>query len=319
MKYFFSLIFSLHIQLIFCQTIDIDFYYHPDLKSFYPCKIEYKKNQIKSIVDTFGHGSYHFKKEFDTLGRLTSWYYVENTSRTNYRYDINNDTLIKYHSSPTYLNGAPYQVEKFVYNKSNKIIYFLNYHKHTIDSSTDVEMIKFFYNQRNQLTDILEYRNPKYPKPFTINFCINDSLLELRNVTNFTYDKRNNISTLRELFGDPEFRKVDSFFYDKNNRISRIISTQKKRWSGEFIRYNTKTRIKIEYNKLWKRITVTNSSNNFLTGNSFIDKQARREIEEDEMIYEYLRDGLILKEYYRSKRTGKMHLYHYYVYEYHDH
>jgi len=318
MKYFFTLFFSIHIHLIYSQTIDVDFYYYPDLKSFYPNKIEYKKNKVKSIVDTFGHGINHYKKEFDTLGRQTSWYYIENTSRTNFRYEIKNDTLFKYHYCPTYLNDEPYQIEKYAYNKVNQIIYYLNCHKHTNDNGTDVEMTNFYYNDRNKLTEMLDYKNSTYPGTFNIEMHIEDSLLELRNVTNFSYNRRNNISVLKELYGDPEFRKIDSFFYDKSNRISRIISTQKKRWSGEFIKYNAKTIIEIEYKNLSKRITITDSSNDFITGNSFIDQKARKEIEKEEMIYEYLTDGLIVKEFFKSNSSGKMQLNHYYVYEYYD-
>lgn len=318
MKFFFTIFFSIHIHLIYSQIIDVDFYYYPDLKSFYPSKIEYKKNKVKSIIDTFGHGNSHYKEEFDTLGRQTSWYYIENTSRTNFRYEIKNDTLFKYHYCPTYLNGETYQMEKYVYNKIHQIIYYLNCHKHTHDNGTDVEMTNFYYNDRNKLTEMLDYKNSNYPEPFSINMLIEDSLLELRNVTNFSYNKRNNISVLKELYCDPEFRKVDSFFYDKSNRISRIISTQKKRWSGEFIKYNTKTVIEIEYKNLSKRITITDSSNDFITGNNFIDQNARREIEKEEIIYEYLTNGLIVKEFFKSNSSGKMQLNHYYVYGYYD-
>lgn len=211
---------------------------HEDFEMYYPENPLFKKLRVKSVTDTIASPAFHhYKKEYDTLGRQTSWCYIEDSVTTRFKYVKTGDTLTKFHY---YTVGSVkheiYQFETFIYNGLGKILRYqncgINYEN---DRTSECNVDRFFYDENNRLTTKLIYTNPRYNAHFTQNLKLADSLLNLTAVYFYQYDKNGKLITIKEMIGQPENRSTDSLFYEKSGRIIKKVRRQARGFSGEFI------------------------------------------------------------------------------------
>ena len=224
---FFSiLLFTTH---TFSQTDEMEMYY--------PERPLFKKLKVKSILDTIASPAFHhYRKEYDTLGRQISWYYVEDSVITRFRYVKSGDTLKKYHY---YTKGSvehpAYQTEVFVYDRKGNILTYQSCRRnHDYKNTSDCEIDKFFYNEKFLLTSKLSFTNRYLKQEYSENLLPDDSLLKLVNVYSYQYDRNGKLKTMKQMIGKPEYRSIDSFYYDKGGRLIKNVSRQKQGYLGEF-------------------------------------------------------------------------------------
>lgn len=279
---------------------------------YYAENVLFKKLQVKSVLDTIASPAlHHYKKEFDTLGRQISWYYVEDSVITRFKYIKSGDSLIRHHYyTKSGIEYPIYQTELFVYDKKGKILTYQSSRRsygNDINTS-ECTMDKFFYDESHRLTSKLIYSNSRYKQPFSVNLKLVDSLINLVNVYSYQYNKSGKLILMKQMIGKPEYRSIDSFYYDKTNRPIKIVSRQKQAYLGEFAVGNlcgTKT-IKYEENKQIET-TWTTYSDWEITKIKTIDEELNE--------YIFYPNGLKWMRYYKPGDYPKSRL-NYLVYEF---
>lgn len=208
-----------------------------EMEMYYPERPLFKKLKVKSVLDTIASPAFHhYRKEYDTLGRQVSWYYVEDSVITRFRYVKSGDTLKKYHyHTKGGVEHPVYQTEVFVYDKKGSILTYQSCQRnHDNKNTSNCVMDKFFYDENFRLTSKLIYTNRYYKQEYSENLLPTDSLLKLVNVYSYQYDRNGKLKTMKQMIGKPEYRSIDSFYYDKAGRLIKNVSRQEQGYLGEF-------------------------------------------------------------------------------------
>jgi hypothetical protein len=212
----------------FSQTDEMEMYY-PEIPLF-------RKLKVKSVLDTIASPAFHHnKKEYDTLGRQVSWYYVEDSVITRFRYVRSSDTLKKYHY---YTKGGVdhpvYQTEFFLYDKKGNILTYQNCKRnHDFVNTSDSRVDKFFYDETFRLISKHIYNNRNYKQQYSETLLPEDSLLKLINVYSYQYHRNVKLIIRKQMIGEPEHRSIGSFYYDKTGRPIKYVRRQKRGYLGE--------------------------------------------------------------------------------------
>jgi hypothetical protein len=285
-----------------------------DTDRYYPENPLYRKLGVKSILDTSASPSgHHYTEEFDSLGRRTAWYYVEDSVRTYFKYEKKADTLIRLHFYTVKEREKPvYQFEKFHYNAKGKIEFYASCGKNygTDSATSECEMRKFYYGEKGQLLAELDYSETNYQIPFSVNISPVDTLMKLVNVSHYFYDKATKVIAKKQVIGPRENRAIDSFFYDKSNRLIKTTSFQKQGFVGDIPYADLRSFELIRYREHKTEIT---SFDTYLNWEH--TKPDTSEVETSEYIYEP--NGLLKIWFHQSgSRTKSMLTYN--VYEFYD-
>ena len=274
-----------------------------DLEMYYPENPMFKRLKVKSVLDTIASPEFHhYKKEFDTLGRQISWYYIEDSVVTRFKYKKFDDTLIKFHYyTEKEIEHEVYQYEIYIYNKLGDILTYQSCRRNhgTGGKTSECSMDKFFYDDNGRLTSKLIYTNRNYKHPFSENLKLTDSLLNLVNVYSYQYDKNSKLILIKQMMGKPQYRRIDSFYYDKAGRLMKNVSRQNRGYLGEFAVNNLYRTITFKYEN-YKLIETTGT-----------EDPEWEEVNE----YVFYRNGLKWMWYYKAGSYPKSRL-NYLVYEF---
>lgn len=188
-------------------------------------------NKIAKQSDKVGQ---KISVEFDKLGRKTKWYYPKSDT-TLFLYSYSRDTVICTICHSRYdTTGPPFQVEKYLYNKNGKILFYSSIESNPEDfKKTKITISKFTYNDKDNIVALHEYLNYNYPYSVIKNYPIVDSLLVLANRNTYSYNSFGEIAAKNQISGNEDFRTVDSFFYTNNKKIQKRTSFVKKGYIGE--------------------------------------------------------------------------------------
>lgn len=187
---------------------------------YYPEKKEIKNNNIKFKIDS---NIYHYRgywiEAFDFKGRLIGSFDHSIDSFVNpYIYIEKVDTLLRLRQRDK--KKTLYMVEKFIYDKSGKIIQFDRFRDDfLIDGKLVLDRTVFFYED-GKISDKLSYGLNSIGE-LSADFNILTNKMNLESIKHYSYKRTqlNSYIFISELMGDKNFRDVDTFVYDKKDRI----------------------------------------------------------------------------------------------------
>jgi hypothetical protein len=286
-----------------------------EMESYYPENSLLRKRRVKSMLDTIASPAFHhYKMEFDTFGRQTSWCYVEDSGVTRFRYQRNGDTLRRYHY---YTKGRmeypTFQSETFVYDSEGSILIYRSLSRNGVQHDVGIEgrQVKFVYDNSHRLLSKLEYALRENYEEFSDTVKLADSLFTLGNAFVCHYDKIGKLVLIKQVTGELAFRRTDSFYYDPAGRLIRNVGRQQQGYSGEMLISNLISTKTIEYSK-----NKRTEKNVLIYFDWTIGKMKTANRQEDE--YVSYPSGLKWKWYHKSGVGFHMSILDYWVYEFYE-